>query len=77
MGKEKIDYLIFAGDLGKDILGSAQLKRVPFGPHFGYRVVLQGHKTTKGTLIRYPTPLPYDDYNKHLPNNSQEDLEQH
>ena len=49
-GKDKRDYLLFAGDLGKDILSSTQLKRVPFGPHYGYRVLLKGHKTTKGTL---------------------------
>lgn len=76
-GKDKIDYLLLAGDLGKDILKTTQLKRVPFGPHFGYRVILKGHTTTKGTLIKYPSPLPYDDFNKHLPNYSQEDLDQH
>jgi len=75
-GKDKIDYLLFAGDLGKDIPDSAQLKRVPFGPHYGYRVELKGHKTIKGTVIKYPPPLPYDDFYKHLPNYSQEDLDQ-
>ena len=59
------------------VYNTTQLKRVPFGPHFGYRVILKGHKTTKGTLIKYPSPLPYGDFNKHLPNHSQEDLDQH
>jgi len=76
VGSEKIEYLLIAGDIGKDILNSVQLTRVPFGPHYGYKVQIKGHGRTVGKLIKVPKPLPLDLFDLALPNFTKEQLDE-
>lgn len=59
-----IEYLLIAGDIGKDILQSIQLTRVQFGPHYWHKVLIKGHRATIGTLLKVSKPLPLDQFYK-------------
>jgi len=57
-GHRKIDYIIYSGGLHQLIRNMHRIYKVPYGPHFGYKVTFKGNSCITGLRISMPKELP-------------------
>lgn len=49
-GKRKIDYVLYSGGLHQMIKNMFRIYKIPYGPHFGYKITFNGNSNITGTL---------------------------
>jgi len=75
-GSGTIDYIIYS-TCPKGIFKCInRAHKIPFGPHFGYKVTIKGDSNIIGTRIRIPYSLPMAKFATHYESLSIEDRDQ-
>jgi len=75
-GSRKIDYIIYSTCLKGMFKCLNRVHKIPFGPHFGYKVTLYGDCNITGTRIHIPYSLPMKKFNIEYESLSGEDRDQ-
>ena len=75
-GKRKIDYIIYSTCLKGMFKSINRVHKIPFGPHFGYKVTLYGDCKIVGTRIHIPYSLPMKKFEVEYESLSTEDKDQ-
>lgn len=58
-GQRKIDYMFYSGGLHQLIKNMHRIHKVPYGPHFGYKITFKGNSCMTGLRIQVPRDLPF------------------
>lgn len=76
-GKRKIEYVLCSGTMYTAMVKVQRITNVPFGPHYGYFIKLNGAAIVSGTRLHIPKPLPLEQYQLKAACLSQRDEDQH
>jgi len=76
LGSRKTDYIIYSTCLKCIFKCINRVHKIPFGPHFGYRITLWGDSNITGTRIHIPYSLPMKKFEVHCESLSTEDKDQ-
>lgn len=75
-GSRKIDYIIYPTCLKGIIKCISRVHKIPFGPHFGYKVTIRGDSNIVGTRLHIPYSLPMAEFAAQYESLSTEDKDQ-
>lgn len=75
-GSRRIDYIIYSTCLKSIFKCINRAHKIPFGPHFGYKVTIYGDCEIVGTRIHIPYSLPMKKFEIEYESLSSEDKDQ-